>query len=289
MKFNKYPVLLYLLLTLVFSTVIWIMTVHATDQGRIAGRLFGYGIMWAPALATVVSCIFLKRKISDLAWKWLTVKQFLACYFIPFLYSLIAYLVIWSFGWGGFYNKTFISGVAHEMGWTGLPDLLVMVLFLVLYGVIGMFASISTALGEEIGWRGFLLPELSKKMSFTGVSLTTGVIWAIWHFPLIIFSDYNNGTSIWFGLICFSISIVSACFIYTWYYMKFKSLWTGVIMHASHNLFIQGFFTPITEQNKLSPWYIGEFGIILPVISVIFAIYFWRRRGELNTVQSSKT
>lgn len=120
------------------------------------------------------------------------------------------------------------------------------------------------------------------------VSLTTGVIWAIWHFPLIIFSEYNNGTSIWFGLICFSISIISACFIYTWCYMKYKSLWAGVILHASHNLFIQGFFTPITEENQLSHWYIGEFGLVLSVISVIFAIYFWRRRKELETLPSFK-
>src|SRR2546430_1382585 len=37
-----------------------------------------------------------------------------------------------------------------------------------------------SALGEEIGWRGFLVPELARSMSFSAVALTTGIIWATW-------------------------------------------------------------------------------------------------------------
>jgi len=64
--------------------------------------------------------------------------------------------------------------------------------------------------------------------------------------------------------------------------MKSGSLWTGVLLHASHNLFIQSFFTPITEQNIRSPWYIDEFGAVVPVVTILFAIYFWSRHKELK-------
>lgn len=283
MKLSKYPIFTYLFFTLIFSSIVWILTLHAKEAGRLAGRMYGYGIMWCPALATVVTCAISYRKITDLAWKWGYKKYLTASYIIPLIYSLIAYSIIWVVGWGRFYNTGFVTNAAHELGWESLPDWLFIILFFIVNGVIGIFNSISTALGEEIGWRGFLVPELSKKMRFTGVSLTSGIIWAVWHYPILIFGAYNNGTPFWYGLICFTVLVVSMSFIYTWYRIKSGSLWTGVLLHASHNLFVQTFFTPITEQNKLSPWFIDEFGAALPVIAIIFAVYFWRRRKELDT------
>ncbi len=273
---------MYLFFTLIFSSVVWILTLHAKDAGRIANRMYGYGIMWCPTLATVVTCLITKRKISSLSWKWGNSKYLATSYFIPLLYSLVAYLIVWTVGWGEFYNKSFITNVAHELGWTVLPNWVVIIIFFIVNGIIGMFSSISTALGEEIGWRGFLVPELSKKFNYTSVSLIVGGIWALWHYPLLIFGTYNNGTPFWFGLICFTFLVVSTSFIYTWYQIKSGSLWTGVMLHASHNLFIQSFFTPITEQNSLSPWYIDEFGAALPFVTVFLAIYFWSKRKELS-------
>jgi membrane protease YdiL (CAAX protease family) len=71
-------------------------------------------------------------------------------------------------------------------------------------------------------------------------------------------------------------------FIFTWFRLKSGSLWTGVMLHASHNLFIQSFFTPITANTKHTAWFSDEFGVVVPAVTVIFAIYFWNRRKELN-------
>jgi membrane protease YdiL (CAAX protease family) len=219
--------------------------------------------------------------MSDLAWKWGESRYMIACYLIPLLYSLVAYLVIWVSGAGGFYNKAFVAQVAHELGWEGLPAGLLIVIFFVVNGVIGLFGSMATALGEEIGWRGFLVPELSKRMGYTGVSLTSGLIWAVWHYPLLIFGHYNNGTPAWYGLLCFTVMIVSVSFVFTWYRLKSGSLWTGVMLHASHNLFIQSFFTPITLDKGHTAWFADEFGAVAPAVTVLLAFYFWRRREEL--------
>jgi len=275
------PVAVFLLLILLFSTVIWILTLNAPDGGRIATRIYGYGIMWCPALATWVTCRIFKRKISDLGWNWQPVKYLVSSYLIPLGYSLVAYLIIWTAGWGGFYNKTYVTEVARELGWGSLPPYIFLFLYLIAQGAIGIVSSMATALGEEIGWRGFLVPELSKKFGYGSTSLITGLIWAVWHYPLMIFGHYNNGTPAWYGLTCFTLSVVSASYIYTWFRLKSGSLWTGVLLHASHNLFIQVFFTPITINTKFTDWYADEFGAVLPAVIIIVAFYFWTRRKEL--------
>jgi len=206
---KQQPIATCLVLTLLASSIVWLLTLHATHACRIAGRIFGYGIMWCPALATLITCRLSGRKMLDLAWKWGESRYMIACYLIPLLYSLVAYLVIWVSGVGGFYYKAFVSQVAHEFGWEGLPVGLLIVTFFVVNGVIGLFGSMAMALGEEIGWRGFLVPELGKRMGYTGVSLTSGLIWAVWHYPLLIFGHYNNGTPAWYGLLCFTVMVVS--------------------------------------------------------------------------------
>lgn len=52
-------------------------------------------------------------------------------------------------------------------------------------------------------------------------------------------------------------------------------------MHASHNLFIQSIFTPLTADHGNTNFYIDEFGIALPIATAIVAYFFWRRRKEL--------
>jgi membrane protease YdiL (CAAX protease family) len=281
---SRKAIAIFLLITFALSAVVYVLTLHAGNTGRLGNRIYGYGIMWCPALAAFLTCKILGRKISGLAWQWGNPKWQWWCYFIPMLYSLLAYLIIWLTGWGGFYNKAFITEAAHELGWSGLPAGVFIVLFFITTGVIGMAASMSTALGEEIGWRGFLVPELSKVTNYTKTSLITGIIWAVWHYPILIFGNYNNGTPAWYGLTCFTVLVVSVSFIFTWFRLKSNSLWTGVMLHASHNLFIQEFFTPITNDTVHTKYFIDEFGAVLPVICMLLAFYFWTRRKELVAI-----
>ena len=72
---------------------------------------------------------------------------------------------------------------------------------------------------------------------------------------------------------------VAASFVFAWLRLKSGSLWTAVILHASHNLFIQGFFTPLTgARGSLTPYAVDEFGVAVPLIIVLFAIGFWLNR-----------
>lgn len=162
------------------------------------------------------------------------------------------------------------------------------ILYVLLVGSFGMVGSLSRALGEEIGWRGFLVPELAKTTNFTTTALISGIVWAIWHYPVLIFADYNAGTPTWYALSCFTVMVVSIAFVFAWLRLKSGSLWTGALLHASHNLYVQAIFTRLTGDTGKTAWYIDEFGAVLPAVAVCVAIYFWTRRGELPTVRNEQ-
>ncbi len=56
-----------------------------------------------------------------------------------------------------------------------------------------------------------------------------------------------------------------------------KSLWPAALFHSVHNIFIQKIFTPLTITNDSSPFWIDKYGLMLPIITTLFAIYFWRK------------
>lgn len=278
--FTKRPIITFLTLTFALSSIFYFLIIHTGKLGSGFG-LYVTGLMWCPGISALLTSLILGRKLSELGWQWGKSKYQLRSYLIPLLYAFIAYLLIWSFGWGGFYNEDFVTGVATSFGWTQLPSGVIIVLYFIFMGLFGIIGSASNAVGEEIGWRGFLAPELFKKFNYTQTALLSGGIWAVWHFPILIFADYNSGTPYWYGLTCFSVMIVSISFVFTWFRLKSNSLWTGVILHASHNLFIQSIFTPLTKYTGNTKYYIDEFGIVLPIVCLCFAVYFWRKRSQL--------
>jgi membrane protease YdiL (CAAX protease family) len=120
------------------------------------------------------------------------------------------------------------------------------------------------------------VPELSKVVGFPGVGLISGLMWAVYHYPVLIFADYNAGAPVWYGVICFTMMAVSGSFIMAWLTLRARSLWPAAILHASHNLFIQSIFTPLTKDTGLTKYIIDEFGIGLVITVTIGAVIVWR-------------
>jgi uncharacterized protein len=276
---SRTQIITYLILLFLFSSVFYYLILHA---GGLRGGGGGYTLclMWCPGLAGMATLKLNGRSLSDLGWKWGEPKYQFLSWLIPILYATLAYLIVWIFGFGKFGKPEYLEALARRSHLASPHWLAVLIGFL-LIAIYGMIGSTSSALGEEIGWRGFLVPELSKNNSYTLTAIFSGLVWSVWHYPILIYGGYNNGTPTWYGLLCFTVMVVAISFIFAWMRLKSGSLWTGAILHASHNLYIQGVFTPSTGDTGKTAWYIDEFGCVVPLVTIVFAIYFWTRRREL--------
>lgn len=275
----------YVLLTVALSSVFWLLIIKSGHVGG-GGGAYVAALMWCPAVAALLTCKILGRRVSSLGWKWGQSRYQVASYLIPLGYAAATYIVVWLTGLGGFYNNGFVAALSDRFGLGPLQPWVAIAFYFFLSGTTGFIRSCATALGEEIGWRGFLVPELAKRSSFTVTALVSGILWSLWHYPILIFADYNAGTPTWYSLTCFTVMVIAIAFIFAWMRLKSGSLWTGVFLHASHNLFIQAFFDPLTADTGRTKYVIGEFGVALPATVVLLAVYFWARRGELTPATS---
>ena len=262
-------------LTLLFSNVFNGFELYAgkMDAGNL---LYVTGAMWSPGLAALLTKRLFGEPIGQLPWKWGGARYAWLAYLIPLAYALPVYLITWLTPLGGFLEPGFLSRIAGQMGWSQFPSSVTLLLFVLLTATFGLVGKTSRALGEEIGWRGFLVPELNKVVGFTGVSIISGLMWAAYHFPVLLFGDYNKGAPAWYSLTCFTLMVVADSFILAWLTLRSNSLWPAAIFHGSHNLFIQSIFTPLTRDTGRTNYVIDEFGIGLVITVGIGAIFAWR-------------
>jgi membrane protease YdiL (CAAX protease family) len=264
-------IFIFLAIVTVLSSVF-----HYAIVNLYPSRIYIGAIMWCPAIAAVITLKIKGRPISSLNWRWANLKYTRLSYFIPALYASITYLLIWLFALGGLPNEDSVMEWAKELGLVGigtLKPIVAVIVAVILIATIGVIRSMATTLGEEIGWRGFFIYELRKVLSFTGVSLFSGIIWASWHWPIIVYYGENIGLE----LITFFIVIISMSFIMTYYTFKSNSLWPAVIFHAVSNVFIQKIFPPLTTKIEGSEHWLGENGIMFAIVTFAFGLYFWRK------------
>ena len=92
-------------------------------------------------------------------------------------------------------------------------------------------------LGEEIGWRGYALPQLLSRHSPLTSSLILGLVWGAWHAPLHLRGVYDASVARgWVGVGLRLISSVGLAVIFTWLYQRCgRSLLIMVLLHTSLN------------------------------------------------------
>lgn len=244
-------------------------------------RIYVGAIMWCPAIAAFITLKIKGRAVASLNWNWGDWKYIRLSYFIPALYGIITYVLIWIFGFGGLANGEAITAWGKELGLFGIGTLnpvLITIIAIILLGTVEVIRASATTLGEEIGWRGFFIYELRKVLSFTGVSVFSGFIWAAWHWPLLVY--YSNNMLLEF--ITFFTVIISMSFIMAYYTFKSKSLWPAVIFHAVSNVYIQKIMPPLTMKIEGTEHWLGENGIMFAIVTAVFGMYFWRKALKEN-------
>lgn len=259
----KKSIICFVLITFALSTIFYYLII-----ANGFGGLNVFLLMWMPAFSALITSLIFFKSIRGFGWGPGKVKYLIFAYTLPIIFCIISYGIFWLFGLGT-YNGNLHSNI-------------------IVFVVIGTINGIISALGEEIGWRGFLVPKLARLTTFTWVAVISGVIWALWHFPLMIFSTYNSGTPIWWSLPIFFVSAVAISFVFAWLTLKSGSLWPAVLLHASDNLFNQSVFGPLAGGN-LSLWLVGETGLIMLIVTIIIAVIFWMFRDKLPDLRIRKS
>jgi membrane protease YdiL (CAAX protease family) len=237
--------------------------------------LYMNAYMWSPALASLSAIAVTRRDFRTLGLRWSSLKSLAVAAAIPITYGLAAYLLIWIAGWGAF-DTAQISTIAQKMGMTGWPAVIVLAVYVVLRGFWATLGNMPSSFGEELGWRGFLFPRLRSKMSFIASTVVVGIVWGLWHFPLIIHNwSSDSDTPLAFELVAFTVFTLGCSAIMNYLTERYHSVWPAVVLHSAHNFFILALFDGFTLYKPETALFAGETGLILPLITVIVGIYFW--------------
>lgn len=134
--------------------------------------------------------------------------------------------------------------------------------------------------GEEIGWRGYILPRVQAKYNALASALITGLIWGFWHLPKFL-SHFNSVAFAWFMIHTLAFSIVL-----TWLYNSTRgSLLLVGICHATINTV--GVFLPVanTLSSENLRTYIAVVILEVAVACVVTVAAGPERLSQVKTVQ----
>lgn len=281
-------IITFLAITLALSCIFYVVIIKSGSINA-NGGLYVLGLMWAPGTAGIITQLVFEHSLRGMGWGLGKGKYLLLAYLIPLGYCVVVYGITWLTGMGGVPNPEFIDQIVKAYSISQASAALPVIGYCLVMATLGVLLGAFSSLGEEIGWRGLLVPELAKITSFRNTSLISGAVWTIWHLPLILFSDYSlPGTPRWYSVLMFAILVMSISVIFSDLRIRSGSLWTAVLMHSSHNVFVQSLFTPLTTQSKITPYIIDEFGVGLALVGLILAVYFLRKDRDLAPISAAE-
>ena len=243
--YNKKGTIKYLFWTFLIA---WIMQVIVAVLSRnglaAAGQLLTAIMMFAPLLGVLLS----GHTLSGMGWKPRLkgkVKFLLVAWFLPALLTAIGAALSFVVFPGHFD----MSGeyLAANVGAEALEQLEAQGLTYPLYILISVAGCLTyaplinmvLAAGEEAGWRGFLYPQLKAKFGKRLGLLIGGVIWGIWHWPMMWLTGYEYGTDYAgfpiVGMLVFCIFTTAAGILCDWLYEKTECIWIPSIFHGAIN------------------------------------------------------
>ena len=249
-KYNRTQIMKYLIWTFVPAYIIQFAAAELYKNNLTAGQMVIAGMMFVPALAVVLS----GAKLKGIGWKPQIRKNiffFLTAWFAPLILTSAGALIYFLF-----FPKHFdLSGdyIIVMGGKDIIEQMKAQGISYPMYALIGIISSITyaplinmfVALGEEIGWRGFLYPQLKERVGRRKGWILGGLIWGAWHWPLIWLIGYEYGAAAGnpAGYAAFPISgMLFFCFftvwlgiLHDWLYEKSGSIWIPSLLHGATN------------------------------------------------------
>jgi membrane protease YdiL (CAAX protease family) len=230
----------------------WLVALPLWLGDGLASPLFpviAVATMATPAIAALIVVFFVERprqRARTLGLWPLTPVRRLIGYatlgvFVPIALVLAALPIGALFG---VYPADFVnfSGfeqvISEQAGAVGVGQLPISLGVIVLIQLVTLpsaaFINLVPALGEELGWRGWLLPKLLPLGAVPAIVIS-GVIWGLWHAPLILLGYNYPDVPGWLGL----TAMVGVCIVFGavfgWLRLRSDSVWPAALAHASFN------------------------------------------------------
>jgi uncharacterized protein len=216
---RRHDVLLFMVATLTLTWVVWVPRAMGIQVGMV-GLLW----TWIPA-ATALGCaavLYGRAGVRDLRRRLLLWRVNWWWYPVVLLGPLVFAMIV--------------AGIAVLVGepWdAALPS--AMKLSIPALGLTLLILTLTDGLGEELGWRGYLLPRLLIRHRAISASLIFGLYWWLWHLPLVWTADAAiEGQPLWLLL----ADLMAKSLIFTYVFLGTRgSVLIAILLHASTNLF----------------------------------------------------
>ncbi len=240
-EFNKKQVVKYLIWTFALAYIVQIGVGLPYKNGSpVAGRLVMSAMMFVPALSVLLA----GSGFRDMGWKPCfkkNVRSILFAWFGPAVLTALGtalYFLI-------FPAHLDLSGSSMDQAL--LTQLQTQGMGYPVYVLISAVSALTYApllntffaLGEELGWRGFLYPQLKAGYGRKKGWLLGGVVWGAWHWPLIWLIGYEYGFDyVGFpivGMLLFCVFTVALGIMCDWLYEKSGSIWLPSLFHGAIN------------------------------------------------------
>ncbi len=286
----RFPLALAVFLVLAFGLA-WLaaLPLWLGDGLQTPGAtLFMAAMMFAPGIAALVVVFAIEKpKHASYALGLLPIKPY-GRFFAYIGLALVVPIILVFLGlvvgsWLGFYPADFTTFGGFQQvvemqleaaGITELPmsiNALVAVQFLNII-IASLTINLIPALGEEIGWRGWLLPRLLRFGAWPAI-LISGVIWGLWHAPVILLGYNYPGTPGWLALLAMVLMCTVIGGVIGWLRLRGMSVWPAAVAHASLNASASSLFLMFIAKdgvfNPLHANITGWTALILPAILVV--------------------
>lgn len=227
--------------------------------------------MFVPTVSTLVMMLFVTGEgYSREGWKSLGLHRaglrfWPFALLVPFAVNGVGFVVVLLTGLATFGLD---PAVAAKLG--SIPVVVAVLIDLAV-------ATVTGSLGEEIGWRGYLLPRL-RQMGETKALLFSGLLWGVWHIPLMLFTqDYHADQNLWTYLPVFLVTIIVVSFAIGYTRLRTDSVWPAAIMHAAANMAWNAYHFYYSTTSPLADYVTGDTGFVQIILYSLLAIWVARQ------------
>jgi membrane protease YdiL (CAAX protease family) len=244
-------------------------------------QLYAIPGAFAPAIAAIVVRVFGGEGFKDAGFKLPLFSKwpyFLFALLLPF--AVIAAIIVEAQQLGLAQPDYSMPMVAKMIAAKGVKGLSPESLFPLICLQVLITAILATPIlwGEEFGWRGYLQPRLFPGKPVLA-AIATGIIWAVWHYPLI-FRGYNYGADYAVGSVVFIGFCILISFIFGWLVEKTGSIWSSSLAHSATNA-IGGSLT-LLLFGATNPTVVSYAGLLAfpPFLVVCLGVLLFGRRRK---------